>query len=87
MSFAFKRFSFFGEHDVPSHGFPAAASCAATGAGRVFVGGDGGALTVLDGGYRAVAAVPAYGHKLLQLAWAEVGARWRAPRSAGHLAC
>jgi len=73
MSFAFKRFSFFGQHDTATHAFPtAAATCAATGAGRVFVGCDGGALHVLDEAFRAVVTVPAYGHKLLLLAWAEV---------------
>ncbi|KIZ03467.1 subunit of VPS-C complex [Monoraphidium neglectum] len=71
MSFAFKRFSFFGQHDVPGHGFPADAACAVAGGGRVFVGCDG-ALHVLDEGLQAVAVVPAYGHKLLHLAWAEV---------------
>lgn len=77
MSFAFKRFSFFGQHDVPGHGFPADAACAVAGGGRVFVGCDG-ALHVLDEGLQAVAVVPAYGHKLLHLAWAEVGPRPRA---------
>ncbi|KAI8469810.1 MAG: hypothetical protein J3K34DRAFT_511770 [Monoraphidium minutum] len=71
MSFAFKRFSFFAQHDLRGAAFPANAACAAAGGGRVYAGVDG-ALHVLDEGFQGIAVVPAFGHKLLHLAWAEV---------------
>jgi hypothetical protein len=82
MSFAFKRFSFFGQHDVPGGALPGGADAVCTGGGRVFSGADGGSLHVLDAaGFGAVAALPAFGHRLMHLAWAEV--RQGVPGSGG----
>jgi hypothetical protein len=74
MSFAFKRFSFFGQHDVAGHALPPGTAAVCTGGGRVFAGGDGGALSVLEApGFGHVATLPGFGHKLMHLAWTEVG--------------
>jgi hypothetical protein len=81
MSFAFKRFNFFSRRDIPGHALPPSAAAVVTGGGRVFAAADG-ALHVLDETFSAVAVVPAFGHKLLLLAWAEV--RGAAPRRRGR---
>jgi hypothetical protein len=89
MSFAFKKFSFFQQHEIKSHGVPAAATCYCAGGGLLFVGCDGGAVAVLDDAFQLLLSFPAHAHKTLHMVWAEVGGgpagRRRRGAAAGRL--
>ncbi len=74
MSFAFRKFSFFQQQEIKSHGLPANASCYTEGRGLLFVGCDNGAVQLVDDGFQAVWSFTAHGHKVLRMAWAQVGA-------------
>jgi hypothetical protein len=77
MAFAFKKFTFFQQSDVAHHGCPINASCHAFGHHKILVGCANGTLHILNESYQPVAVFTAYGHKVLHVAWAEVGATSR----------
>lgn len=75
MSFAFKKFSFFQQHEVKAHGVPPNVTSCCAGGAYIFAGCDNGTVAVLDEGYQLVHSFAAHAHKTLHVAWAEVCAR------------
>jgi hypothetical protein len=72
MSFAFKKFSFFQQHEVKLHGFPANSTCHCLGGSLLYVGCDNGTVHLLDEAFQSQGSLNAYGYKVLFMAWAPV---------------
>jgi hypothetical protein len=72
MSFAFKKFNFFQQHEVKLHGFPANSTCHCLGGSLLYVGCDNGTVHLLDEVFQSQGSLHAYGYKVLFMAWAPV---------------
>ena len=77
MSFAFKKFAFFTQEDVPAHCCPKNATTYCPGASLLFVGCDNGTVQALDSTFQPVFSFAAHGYKVLELVWLQVGGRGR----------
>jgi hypothetical protein len=73
MSFAFKKFNFFQQHEVKLHGFPANSTCHCLGGSLLYVGCDNGTVHLLDEAFQSQGSLNVYGYKVLFMAWAPVG--------------
>jgi hypothetical protein len=89
MSFAFKKFSFFQQHEVKLHGFPANSTCHCLGGSLLYVGCDNGTVHLLDEAFQSQGSLNAYGHKVLFIAWAPVSAIpvMRVPKCSNRMLC
>lgn len=72
MVFAFKKFSFFQQHEVKLHGFPPNSTCHCVGGSLLYVGCDNGAVHLLDDTFQSQGSLNAFGHKVLYMAWFQV---------------
>lgn len=72
MSFAFKKFSFFQQHEVKIHGFPSNSTCHCLGGNLLYVGCDNGTVHLLDEAFQSQGSLNAYGYKVQYMAWAPV---------------
>lgn len=75
MSFAFKKFSFFQQHEVKIHGFPSNSTCHCLGGSLLYVGCDNGTVHLLDDTFQTQGSLNAYGYKVLYITWSQVGSK------------
>eukprot|EP00879_Flechtneria_rotunda_P007092 GHRR01007444.1.p1 GENE.GHRR01007444.1~~GHRR01007444.1.p1 ORF type:complete len:921 (+),score=350.13 GHRR01007444.1:614-3376(+) len=71
MSFAFKKFSFFQQLEVPVHDFPPNSTSHCLGGNFLYVGCDNGTVQLLDDVFQFQGCYNAYGYKVLYMAWVQ----------------
>lgn len=71
MSFAFKKFGFFQQQELPSLG-PVHATCYAAGSTHLFAGCDNGSVQALNERAQAAFSFTAHGSKVFHAVWIEV---------------
>ena len=73
MSFAFKRFNFFQQNEVPNHSYPRNSTCFCLGSSLLFVGCDNGSVHALDESLQTDISFTAHSYKVFEVIWLEVG--------------
>lgn len=72
MSFAFKKFQFLQNAEVPAHAWPRNATCSVPSPRHLYVGCDNGTVHVLDGSFQLFSTFQAHAFRVFYVGYLEV---------------